>query len=491
MIEGMVVRRWVLFAAVALGLGWAFWGVYTWPTVVYGPSFVVAYSKGVGQSVELEVVNESSQPVPFCATLIGWFPNGSLIKLDDVCGVGRASVKTEPVRKYAEAWRSHDLEVGVFVLLTYINGTDINGNYTWDRAAKSFVIKPSKVLSGENVRALIKVKGKPPKTGKQSVQVGSLQGSFPPNTLLDHCFFSPSEQPTQTCYYWTLDQQYVTAINQPIPVVAARVASSYAASKIDNVFIKFLASASSSNKIYFSGSAAIVKSTDSGSVSVDFSIDIISMGIDRNFNVAIDNAMYPSLEGPKIIVVGFYGNYSIARYKEMICTTTGGFTHCWSTNTYAYFYIMGPVLPGRGYAGKADLNSDIGNVFNLVTSKWTPNYKYGTFYITLDSLVLVQENKGLPTLSLGIPILKEAPLPIIGKVDIEGSLAASVGTTTTVTAIGYMTAGLKDPNDYKTSILVKYYMPSVKFEFGGSYYPLPSMFVDVDVYTTSGLSREG
>lgn len=468
-----------------MGVGWAFWVVYTWPAVVYGPSYAVAYSKGLGQSVVLEVVNESGHPVPFCASLIGWLPNGSLVKLDDVCGVGRADVKTEPVRKYAEAWKSSDWEVGVFVLLTYVNGSR-GGNYTLDRAAKSFVVKPSRVLSGESVKASIKVKGKPPKLNKQLVQVGNFQVHFLPKTLPDRCFFSPSERPTQTCYYWTLDQQYVTAINQPIPVVAARVASSYAASKIGSVIVAFSAFASSGDKIYFSGSAAIVKSTSSGDVSVDFSADIISFGIDRDFSVDVRGDLLPATDGQKIVVVGFYGNYSIARFKEVICTSSGG---CWSTNYYAYMYIMGPVRPGRGYVAIDDLNSDIGNVFSLVSSKWRPKYEYGTASIALDSFDLVMENKGLLTLSLGVPLPKDAPMPVVGKVDIAGSLAASVGSETTIRAVGYMTAYLKDPNDVKTSIYARYYMPSVLFEFGGGYYPLPSLFVDVDVYTTSGLGR--
>ncbi|PLC64188.1 hypothetical protein B7L68_04875, partial [Thermoproteus sp. CP80] len=36
------------------------WLIYTWPvTVQYFPTYAVTYSKGLGQSFELEVVNET------------------------------------------------------------------------------------------------------------------------------------------------------------------------------------------------------------------------------------------------------------------------------------------------------------------------------------------------------------------------------------------------------------------------------------------------
>jgi len=78
-----------------------------------------------------------------------------------VCGRGEAKADAERIRKYAEAWKNSPGEVGVIVLLTYIDGASPNG-YTLARTVKSFTIQPDRVLIGESVRATIKVRGEPP-----------------------------------------------------------------------------------------------------------------------------------------------------------------------------------------------------------------------------------------------------------------------------------------------------------------------------------------
>ncbi|MGC9130965.1 MAG: hypothetical protein ACP5H5_05205, partial [Pyrobaculum sp.] len=67
--------RWVLLTAVVTAGVMFLW--VGWPEVIQYPSgYVVTYSKGIGQEVTLEVVNDTGHPVHFCASIFGWYPNG-------------------------------------------------------------------------------------------------------------------------------------------------------------------------------------------------------------------------------------------------------------------------------------------------------------------------------------------------------------------------------------------------------------------------------
>jgi len=138
----------------------------------------VTYSKGLGQSFELEVVDETGYPVHFCASMYGWLPNGSFAEIGKGCGVGRRGFDPKALRQYAEAWRGYEgVEPGVIVLLTYLNGTEPDGKPVLARTAKSFTIQPERVAKGENVKATIKVKAKPlhnKPSGRENTEFGLL-----------------------------------------------------------------------------------------------------------------------------------------------------------------------------------------------------------------------------------------------------------------------------------------------------------------------------
>jgi hypothetical protein len=171
--------RYVAVGAVSLLAVALAWLVYSWPvTVQYFPTYAVTYSKGLGQSFELEVVDEASRPVHFCASMYGWLPNGSFIEIGKGCGVGRRNFNPKALRQYAETWKGHEgVEPGVVVLLTYLNGTEPDGKPTLARTAKSFTIQSERVTKGENVKATIKVKAKPlhnKPSGRENTELGLL-----------------------------------------------------------------------------------------------------------------------------------------------------------------------------------------------------------------------------------------------------------------------------------------------------------------------------
>jgi len=486
--------RWLFAAALAVVGLWAGWTVYTWPHVVqFVPSFAVAYSKGLGQEVVVQVVNQSGHPVDFCASLIGWFPNGTLAKLDDVCGRGEAKASAERIRKYAEAWKNATGEVGVIVLLTYVNGTTPDGNYTLARTAKSFTIQPGGVLRGESVRATIKVKGKPPTQPPKGGQAAALAlqspgqpalQSWPPGSIIQ-CFQGLN------CYVWTLDTVYVSRTGANVPLVAARVSTGWEASLIYNVHVEISIAASSSNYIYFSGGAAITQIVGGVEVPRDYSADIFTLAIsDSSFTLNSKMDMWPYQRGPGIVVVGFKGDYALARYKEQICYTSYDppRTYCYPTGNYIILYVVRPVQPPSSYGEVLSLNSWVGDMFSRVSNYWDSRTEYGGPTVSVNSITTVSENFGTSILALAIPLIElpeDEPM-----VSIALTLAAGVGASRQVTALGTAYAVLTPPykDNPRYNLYAVYYLPSVKFEYQGSYYPLPSLFVDVKV-SVSTLDR--
>jgi len=491
--------RWLFAAALALAGLWAGWTAYTWPHVVqFVPSFAVAYSRGIGQEVVVQVVNQSGHPVDFCASLIGWLPNGTLAKLDDVCGKGEAKANAERIRKYAEAWKNAPGEVGVIVLLTYVNGTTPDGNYTLARTAKSFTIQPGRVLRGESVKATIKVRGKPPAQPPKGRQAAALALQSPaqpalqtwPPDIIGQC---TSAGYVAFCYYWTLDTVYASQTDTKMPLVAARVSSGWEASLINNVYVKSILAASSSNYVYVSGGAAITKIVGGVEVPQEYSADIFTFAIsDSSFELSNDQMMYPEVQGPGIAVVGFYGDYAVARYKEVQCYALPDGGSCVPTNYYAVLYVVRPnITKPTSYGEVLPLDSWVGDIFKLASTYWDSRTKYGGTQVIVDSLTTVSETGGIDIFSMAVPVVKsssggESPSNIV--FDLAAGIGTTklitVGTFELITVAGIVSAAL-NTDDPRYRIYAVYYLPPVKFEYQDNYYPLPSLFVDIKVNATA------
>jgi len=481
--DQLVGMRWGLIMAVAAmaSVVWIWVGL---PDVILYPAgYAVTYSKGLGQEVTLEVVNETGHPVHFCASIFGWYPNGSVVKLDDVCARGVGKIKADDVRKYAEQWKDLEGEVGVFVILTYINGTDSKGNYTLNNAVKSFTIQPKRVLAGENVKATIKVKAKPPK-GRDKSQVSAANIQWPPGTISYDCITMPSEPtPVTTCYYWVLDTTYVSATNTPIPVVVARVSSAGDASNIHVVRVKLFLAASSQSAVSFSGGALLTKYSDGSEVATGFSAYIITLSVTSGLSLNDQFEYSPSISGPRIIAIGFYGDYAVVRYRKMACSST-----CWYLNEYAYMYLMRPKIPVTVYKDNQPLDGNLGGTFGIISSYWTGDVIYGSEgelgSVTVTTSSVVAHSGGLDLLSMSVPLLRRPNIPLSAVF----SLATSIGSQGISAAMGEVYASPRA--DPRVTIYAIYYKPNALYEFNNKYYPLPSLFVDVKTYRTSGLGQE-
>ncbi|MFZ8840163.1 MAG: hypothetical protein ACO2PM_14880 [Pyrobaculum sp.] len=491
--------RYVAVGAVSMLAVALAWLVYTWPvTVQYFPTYAVTYSKGLGQSFELEVVNETGHPVHFCASMYGWLPNGSFIKIGKGCGIGRRSFDPKALRQYAEAWRGYKgVEPGVIVLLTYLNGTEPDGKPVLARTAKSFTIQPERVAKGENVKATIKVKAKPPKSDnkpREGAEFGISSLSWPPRRVTDDCLVDPGSG-VLICYEWWLETVYYSMLDTKVPTVAARIRSTTDARYIDLIDLYFRIDATTSAAVYFSAGAVIsfASARDSGP---GYSADVYTIVL-RNTrlrnNTDTHRIGYFEPQGrPGVYVVGFYGDVALARYREYIVVYPSGFAS--PTGYVADIYYVRPSaarMQRNVIALFQDVdptptdNSGYSQIFNRLSNHWSANYTWDDRAIRLSSDTVINAVRGTPELSIGLPPIRLPP-----GVDVFLTAAAGVGisagSSTNIVALARLTAYIEKSYRDVLDIEGWYYYPTTWFEFGGGSYGIPSIFMDL--YTSPEIS---
>jgi len=490
--------RYVAVGAVSMLAVALAWLVYSWPvTVQYFPTYAVTYSKGLGQSFELEVVNETGHPVHFCASMYGWLPNGSFAEIGKGCGVGRRSFDPKALRQYAEAWRGYKgVEPGVIVLLTYLNGTEPDGKPALARTAKSFTIQPDRVARGENVKAMIKVKAKPPKSDnkpRENTEFGSQSLSWPPGRVTDSCLVDPGSG-VLICYEWRLETVYYSIQDTKVPTVAARIKSATDASYISPISLYFKIDATTSTEVYFSAGVVIrFGSTGSGP---GYSADVYSIVLRntrlKNVTDVAGIGHFKPRGQPGVYVVGFYGDVALARYREYIAVYPSGFDS--PTDYVADVYFVRPSV-ARMQRGVIALfqdvdptptdNSGYSQIFNRLSYYWSANYKWGDWFIDVSSDTVIKEVQGAPQLSIGLPPIRLPP-----GVDVFLTAATGVGisggSSTDIVAQAKLTAYIRDSYEDVLDIDGWYYYPNTWFEFDGKTYGIPSIFVDL--YTSRQIS---
>jgi hypothetical protein len=492
--------RYVAVGAVSMLAVALAWLVYSWPvTVQYFPTYAVTYSKGLGQSFELEVVNETDHPVHFCASMYGWLPNGSFAEIGKGCGIGRRNFDPKALRQYAEAWREYKgVEPGVIVLLTYLNGTEPDGKPTLARTAKSFTIQPERVTKGENVKATIKVKAKPPKShnkpsGQANTELGSLSLSWPPERVTEECLVDPGSG-VLICYEWRLETVYYSMLDTKVPTVAARIISTTDARYIDMIDLYFMIDATTSTAVYFSAGAVIrFGSTGSGpgySANV-YTIVLRNTRLKNDTDIAGIQSFKPQGQ-PGVYVVGFYGDVALARYREYIAVYPSGFAS--PTGYVADVYFVRPSA-SRMKRGVIALfqdvdptptdNSGYSQIFNRLSYYWSANYKWGDEEIGVSSFAVIKEVQGAPQLSIGLP-----PIRLPSGVDVLLTAAAGIGisggSSTNIVVLARLKAYLRESYRNVLDIDGWYYYPNTWYEFDGKTYRIPSIFMDL--YTSRQIS---
>jgi hypothetical protein len=474
------------------------WLVYTWPvTVQYFPTYAVTYSKGLGQSFELEVVNETGYPVHFCASMYGWLPNGSFAEIGKGCGVDRKSFDPKALRQYAETWRGYKgVEPGVIILLTYLNGTEPDGKPVLTRTAKGFTIQPDRVTKGENVKATIKVRAKPPKEhnkppGQANTELGPSLQSWPSGRITERCFPGPST--TLICYEWRLDTVYYSILDTKVPTMGARIKSANDANYINSIWLYYAIDVTSSVAVYFRAGAAISFGS-SPSVSTSYSADVYSIVL-RNTRLKYSTAS-ARIGGfipwePGVYVVGFYGDVALVRYKEyfvvypyLISKPTGYVADVYlvrpsaarmQRNVIALFQDVDPTpTDDSGYS----------QIFNMLRY-WSANYKWDDWSLTVDSYTIINDVQGISLLSIGIPLLRY-PSGVNPKLTAATGFDISAQSGGNKVALALLYAALGSSYINSLEIIGWKYYTSTSFEFNNNYYRIPSIFMDLEAWPQYG-----
>ncbi len=481
--------RYVAVGAVSMLAVALAWLVYTWPvTVQYFPTYAVTHSKGLGQSFELEVVDESGHPVHFCASMYGWLPNGSFAEIGKGCGVGRRSFDPMALRQYTEAWRGYKgVEPGVIVLLTYLNGTEPDGKPVLARTAKGFTIQPDRVAGGENVKATIKVKAKPPKehnkpSGRVNTEFGLSLQLWPLGRIAEKCI-SDYQSKTAYCYEWRLDTVYYSIQDTKVPTVAARIKSKTDASYIGPIDLYFVIVATTSVAVYFRA-GAVISFGSTADASTYYSADVYTIVL-RNTRLSnsTDVAGIGTFE-PRgrlgVYVVGFYGDVALVRYREYVVSYPSGFAS--PTGYVADVYLVRPSaarMQRNVIALFQDIdptptdNSGYSQIFNMLSNHWSAYYKRGDREIGVNSDTVINEAQGAPQLSIGIPLVQyPSGVNLL-------LTAASGGSSTNMVALARLKAYLRESYRDVLDIEGWYYYPTTWYEFDNGVYRIPSIFMDL------------
>jgi hypothetical protein len=374
------------------------------------------------------------------------------------------------------------VEPGVIVLLTYLNGTEPDGRPALARTAKSFTIQSDRVAGGENVKATVKVKAEPPKedskpSGQASTKFGPLLQSWPPSRITENCIPDYSTQ-SSYCFEWRLDTVYYSAQDTKVPTVGARISSATDAYYINSIKLFYRIDATSSVAVYFSAGAAITYGS-SPSASTSYSADVYSIVLR---NTSLNNSTESIGIGgfipwePGVYVVGFYGDVALVRYKEyevvhpyFLSQPTGNVADIYLVRPSAARMQRGVIALFQDVDPTPTDNSGYSQIFNMLSSYWSANYKWGDWYVSADSFELI---------SIGIPLL-QYPGGVDPKLTAATGLDISLQGRANILTEATLYADLQDSYDDTFDIIGWDYYTSAQFEFDGKYYNIPSVFVDL------------
>ncbi|MFZ8838604.1 MAG: hypothetical protein ACO2PM_06615 [Pyrobaculum sp.] len=443
-----------------------FWLVYTWPvTVQYLPNFKVEYSKGIGKVLQLEVVDETGRPVVFCATLYGWLLNGTFMEIGWRCGKGVINLDKRPLDEYVKHYVNVPGDVGVVVFLTYINGTE-DGKPTLARYVTSFAVDPRETPRRDVVKATIKVKSRGAPQRQDATAKYSLQ--CPPSQIDERCYAAD----WYMCYYWKLDYIYDAGYNAQIPIAAIRVLNDYY--KYYFLGIRVVLLVREDSYIYFRGSAAIGYK----GVSTGYSVDIYTVVL-RERKVYLDVLSdLGNLSMPVVFAAGFYGDYALARYKEVeispLCPSG-----CETGNT-ADVYLARPIFQSDGTIKQfvdTDYTPDdeygLSRFFITANRYWSYSTARDDYFLYLDSIDVEKSVSGTDIFSVGIP------WPFKSSIATDGKLMVGIGQIQLMTSYAVAEATLREAYRSTNDVVGRCYTPGVMFDVGDYETRIASLLVDV------------
>jgi hypothetical protein len=185
---------------------------------------------------------------------------------------------------------------------------------------------------------------------------------------------------------------------------------------------------------------------------------------------------YPS--GPVVFAVGFYGDYALARYKEVeispLCPSG-----CETGNT-ADVYLARPVFQSDGTIKQfVDADYSPGDEYGLSRFFITANryWNYLTarhdYFLYLDSIDVEKSVSGVDIFSVGIP------WPFKSSIAADGKLTVGIGQIQQTESFAVAEAILREAYKSKDDVVGRYYTPNAEFRVGDYETRIASLLVDV------------
>jgi len=459
--------------------------------VYYRPSLPFA-----SPSVYVGFVDESGHGLGVCVSVYGLMPNGSVGFLGYTCGRGGVSLDYGSVKSYASLWRlalaargnnPDNVEPGLILLGTAF---DSEAAYPF---IKGIPVDTGLVKRGYTVTTEIKLNTKNmPKISKTQIKqivtqtkqnTANEQGStvatqqWSPGGFTGYCWsFSDG---SRGCFEWRLDKVIYSSTNRGIPLAMVYVTGNL--ERLEIVFLKERVATQTSIGLYVNFAAGAELEVKGGAtISHVFSSNVYTFTLGGN-SVYLDysNLIYPEQFSnlPFITTIGFWGNYSIIRYKEYYCIYSFP-VQCYPTGNNATMVLAVPMLSNNKMLSWSYTDTypydgvGLDPVFNVVANSWTPTgYRTSRSYLDIDSYNIVRETGSIDLLSASIPLLVQAP--------VSTSISASVGLSTQTSPSTMTDVLLSLKYQYiggSTTLYGYYYKTPVKYEWNNNYYYIPASY---------------
>jgi hypothetical protein len=271
--------------------------------------------------------------------------------------------------------------------------------------------------------------------------------------------------------------------------MGARIKSANDANYINSIWLYYAIDVTSSVAVYFRAGAAISFGS-SPSASTSYSADVYSIVL-RNTRLK-DSTASARIGGfipwePGVYVVGFYGDVALVRYKEYLVVYPYG--NYEPTGYVTDVYLVRPSA-ARMQRNVITLFEDVdptptddsgySQIFNMLSSYWSINTRWGDWYVSVDSDAIINEVMG-SSLSIGIPMTRY-PSGVNPILTAATGFSFSDQSGSYIAPIALLHAGLTSSYDDTLDIVGWYYYTNTWFEFDNRYYRIPSIFMDLEVW---------
>ena len=450
----------------------------------------------------VRVRDAQGRVLPAILSLYAWMPNGSMVSLGIYAGLGDIAVDYDAVKEAMLVWRTHLLlqgnnpdlvEPGILVFGA-IHGK--SGVYPLLRA---ITLDTDKIVRGLSVAVTIveDLRGRPPAvskgwtTGEASLAEGNPRSiTLPlPEEAGRVCYWdSGIEGYTLSCYIWSLEEVTGLRLASGLPFVVVYLRGEVDALNHVSVVEVFESQSSKGLEIGF-GATASVGDPVAGWTEYwvpGFTVKLLGDKVWLYTHRVFMRKM--NFTSPAIVSVGIKGDAALLTYRLYKCSGPGSGEEavCSPTNTVAEVSLARPVVENNQLVPWHEVDQDpddwLGPAeqgFRAYSTWWMRGRMAGDVGVApLTSLDVEAQ--------IGAPPLFSVSTDVFGR-----GLWIPVGSTGVEAPAKFLICDvfLKDRLVLNHTIVADYFYSPPQFNYGGRYYSMGSMYLDVRVIHLSSGER--